>query len=330
MKDFRTLVDLTEAAASIDGQANSHKASHLCTPAPAARSPNFFIVGAAKAGTTSLHTYLSGHSDVFMSPIKEPHYFASFERTSDHDNFLPVIRDARAYQDLFWECEGQSAVGESSPSYLCDEQAATRIHLAVPDARIIISLRDPVERAHSHYLMEHRAGRESRPLQEALVTDLARKQKGWGVSFQYVELGLYYQQVERFLSVFGRDRVLILLFQEVTQDTWETMRKVARFLNIDPDSFSDVDMMRAYNHFEESRGPLARKIIRSKPIRVWSKRLVPQTIRTAIRNRFLFKPGCKPELDPETHRFLRKIFEDDLVKLEQLLDRDLGALRETW
>src|SRR5262245_16436607 len=121
---------------------------------PSLPAPNFFIVGAAKAGTTSLHAYLSAHPQVFMPALKEPHYFADFELSPEFDNFMPVIRDQPAYQDLFRGSQGSTAVGEASPSYLCDPAAAARIKAAIPDAKIVISLRNPVDRAYSHYLMD--------------------------------------------------------------------------------------------------------------------------------------------------------------------------------
>ncbi len=299
-------------------------------PIVARRLPNFFIVGAAKAGTTSLHSYLSAHPNVFMSPIKEPHYFASFERTPQHDNFLPLIRDPEEYLALFGDCEGQSAVGEASPSYLCDPLAPARIRSTVPDAKIIISLRDPVDRAHSHYQMEYRAGRETRSFRGALEADLASEKKGWGVSFQYVELGLYYQQVKRYFNEFGKDRVLILLFQEVIGNSRQTINKVAEFLDIDPAGIADEKLAEAHNQFEVSRGALSRKLLRCRPIRVWSKRWLPQPLRTVVRSQLLFKPGHKPSMDCDTLCFLRGHFEEDTRRLEELLDRNLSALRESW
>jgi hypothetical protein len=290
--------------------------------------PNLFIVGAVKAGTTSLHAYLAGHPDVFMSALKEPHFFASFELSPEFDNFMPVIRDADAYQALFSGSENFKIVGEASPSYLCDDDAAMRIKAAVPDARIIISLRNPVQRAYSHYLMEFRQGRESRPFAEALEADAKREKKGWGVSFQYLEQGLYTEQVKRYIDTFGSARVKVVLFEELTQNTAEVMRDVAVFLNIDPTKFPEAVFAKAHNPFEASRGKLSRFLLRSKPIRTWSRRLVPQFARTAVRNAFLFTRGTKPNMGDATRIWLSNYFEADLERLEGLLDRDLRVLRE--
>ena len=297
---------------------------------PRMPAPNFFIVGAAKAGTTSLHAYLSRHPEVFMSPLKEPHYFSSFEVKPEFDNFIPAIRDAKTYQELFAGSERYKAVGEASPSYLCDADAARRIRLAIPDAKIIISLRDPVQRAYSHYLMEFRQGRETHSFGDALASDRLRREKGWGVSFQYVELGLYAEQVERYLAAFGNSNVLVILFEDLVRETPAVMKEVADFLEIDSAEFPRDTFDRVHNSYEVSRGRVARLLLRSRPIRQWSRRWIPQVLRTAIRSRILFTIGQKPTMDEATRRSLAGLFAADLQRLERMLGRDLDSLRESW
>ena len=294
---------------------------------PKLPAPNFFIVGAAKAGTTSLHAYLSSHPQVFMSTLKEPHYFADFDVSAELDNFLPVIRCRSDYHELFKNSDGFIAVGEASPSYLCDPGAAERIKSAIPTAKIIVSLRNPIERAFSHYLMDFYRGSEKLPFEEALELDLARREKGWGKSAQYTELGLYANQVRPFLREFGRDKVLIILFEDLVRDTRGTMQEIARFLGIDPFAYPESAFAQVHNPFEVSRGRVARAILRMRRIRVWAKKWIPQKVRTTVRNRLLFATRPKPQLSPDTRRLLADRFEKDLQLLEQLLERDLSALR---
>ena len=295
---------------------------------PLLPAPNFFIVGAAKAGTTSLHAYLSQHPDVFMSALKEPHYFSSFELQPKFDNYIPVIRNAHEYQDLFKGSEGHKAVGEASPSYLCDSEAPSRIKAAVPGAKIIISLRNPVQRAFSHYLMEYHAGRETLPFAEALEADESQAEKGWGASFQYVELGLYADQVERYLNEFGQENVLVIVFEELIRDTPDVMQNIARFLDIDPSGYPDSAFDVVHFPFEASRGRLAHALLRCRPIRVAAKQWIPQKFRRSFRNRFLYRKSPKPKLDEDIRWELVERFAPDLRRLEQLLERDLGALRD--
>ncbi len=294
---------------------------------PRLSAPNFFIVGAAKAGTTSLHAYLSSHPQVFMSALKEPHYFSDFDVSPELDNFLPVIRSRSDYQELFKNSDGYLAVGEASPSYLCDPAAAERIKSAIPTAKIIVSLRNPVDRAFSHYLMDFNRGSEKLPFDKALEFDLARREKGWGKSAQYLELGLYAKQVQSFLDQFGRDQVHIVLFEDLVRDTRGTMRGIARFLGIDPFAFPESAFAQVHNPFEESRGRIARTILRMRPIRVWAKKWIPRGVRTMVRDRLLFAPKPKPQLDQNMRRSLANRFDEDLQMLERLLERDLSALR---
>lgn len=294
---------------------------------PGLPAPNFFIVGAAKAGTTSLHAYLSVHPQVFMPSLKEPHYFADFELSPEFDNFLPVIRRRRDYQDLFKDSGGFAAIGEASPSYLCDAEAAERIKSAIPNAKIIISLRNPVERAYSHYLMDFNRGSESLPFEQALEFDLARQEKGWGKSSQYIELGLYARQVKSFVDTFGRERVYVVLFEDLVRDTRATMQGIARFLGIDPDAYPASAFSQIHNPYEESRGPMARAILRMAPLRIFAKSWIPQRVRTIVRNRLLFADKPKVPLGQDTRRAVAVRFEKDLQALEQLLERDLSVLR---
>ena len=314
-----------ESPESIGKRHGSKRGAELIDPKLPA--PNFFIVGAAKAGTTSLHAYLSSHPQVFMSALKEPHYFADFDVSPELDNFLPIIRRRSDYHELFKDSDGFIAVGEASPSYLCDPAAAERIKSAIPTAKIIISLRNPVERAFSHYLMDFNRGSETLPFEKAIEFDLARRERGWGKSAQYTELGLYANQVKSYLDEFGRDQVLIVLFEELVHDTRETMRVIARFLGIDPLAYPESAFAQVHNPFEVSRGRFARAILRMRHIRVLAKNWIPRKVRTIVRNRLLFAARPKPQLSPDTRHLLAHRFEKDLQQLEQLLGRDLSALR---
>ena len=296
---------------------------------PSHPSPTFFVVGAVKAGTTSLHAYLNRHPDVFMSSFKEPHYFASFVLRPEFNNFYPIVRDRREYQQLFHGSDGCRIVGEASPSYLYDEAAPARIKAAVPAAKILISLRNPVERAFSHYLHELREGRETRPFQDALDADAARTEKGWGISFQYVEQGLYADRVERYLSTFGPKNVHIILFEDFVRDTPGTMKNIAHFLDVDPLAFPENAFETAHNPFEASRGAGARWVLRQPWIREPAKRLVPRSLRQLVRNNILMSKVEKPSLAPDVRSTLAKSFHADLLRLERLLDRELSALKES-
>ncbi|MGH7702455.1 MAG: sulfotransferase family protein, partial [Gemmatimonadales bacterium] len=189
--------------------------------------PNFFIVGAMRGGTTALYEYLAQHPEVFLPRVKEPHFFSQAR-----DRFSESVHEEASYLALFAGAT-RGAVGEASASYLWSVEAPRRIRARIPGARIIILLRDPVERAHSHYLWEVRNGTESRPFYQALTEDHASPAKEWGDAHLYVDLGLYCAQVERYLKLFGADQVLLLLSRHLEGDPAMALRSVCRFLGID-------------------------------------------------------------------------------------------------
>ena len=140
-------------------------------------------------------------------------------------------------------------------------------------------------------------------------------------------MGLYTEQVERYLDTFGRASVLVILFEDLIRDTASVMQEVARFLGVDPAGFPKSTFEEVHNPFERSRGALARAILRCRPLRLWSKRWAPQALRD-LANRLIFTAGAKERMDDEVRRSLAERFAPDLERLERLLERDLSALRE--
>jgi len=138
------------------------------------RWPNFFIVGVAQAGTTSLYAYLKDTPGVFMSPEKEPHYFQRKRPPRKHDR---GIRKQSEYLKLFKGASEDKAIGEASPGYLSDPESAKLIHEAVPKSRIIILLRDPVERAYSAYLWRRAKGTVKQTFHEIITSYINNRKK---------------------------------------------------------------------------------------------------------------------------------------------------------
>lgn len=193
--------------------------------------PNFFVVGAQKAGTTSLHKYLSAHPDIYLPAQKETKFFARPDRYAQG-----IEEYERRY---FSGCSGESAVGEVDPDYMFYEEALDRMgkHLDLGKVKFIFLLRNPVERAYSHYLMTCRRGEESLEFGEAI---LAEKDRAVGDFFSrsrysYVSRGLYLDQIERFVQRAGRENVLVLLTENLQKDPVNTLERSFEFLGVDPD-----------------------------------------------------------------------------------------------
>jgi SAM-dependent methyltransferase len=227
--------------------------------------PNFFIVGAAKAGTSSIGEYLSRHPEIYISPIKEPHFFSEDIRMADFrpdyreratldvpayllnhplpNKHIAYIEDQSQYLELFREVEKEQAIGELSTGYLYSNSAAENLFKFKPDAKIVMVLRQPVERAYSHYLMnlrdlwDHDSG-----FINALERDFTASEKGWGRSHLYVELGLYFEQVSRYLKCFPGNQVKIVLYEDFKNDPVGFIKELCEFLGVSSSALIAKDM----------------------------------------------------------------------------------------
>ncbi|HLJ34600.1 MAG TPA: sulfotransferase [Ktedonobacteraceae bacterium] len=291
--------------------------------------PNFFVVGAARSGTTSLNRYLSQHPEIFITPRKEPHFFAAdhFPRNGPGDEMLNqrVIADEAQYAQLFADVKGAKAVGESSVFYLCFPGTAERIAAVAPNSKIIVLLREPAARAFSAYMLLVRDGRETLEFVEGLSQEEERRQTGFEPMWWYKEAGLYYHQVKRYLDVFGTERVKVVLYDELFTHPEQTLRDVFSFLEVRPNisintsghyNMGGVPKSRGlytflYN-FAGKAGPLVNKV---SPL---AKHIKPALAWKAI-GMFL-RPV---EKDIQIHARLKAYFTEDVGNLEALLHQDL-------
>jgi len=273
------------------------------------RWPDFFIVGAAKAGTTSLYAYMRQHPEVFMPDLKEPHFFSGVRATDDQSVYVQSIADEDEYLRLFLPGKDYKRIGEASPSYLWHPEAAARIHAANPNARIIILLRDPIERAYSHYLMDVRRGRQTLPFLEAVRKDYDSPEKGWGVSHLYVELGLYEEQVARYINLFGEEQVLVLPFDDLKRDPIGTTHRALNFIGVDPALANWPKNLRAHNPAATPRGKIAASLLQSRRLHEISRRIVPLKMRKFVNERLLLRRSNKPTISPTAVAFLKKVYE---------------------
>ena len=292
--------------------------------------PNFYIVGGMKCGTTSMYAHLKAHPEVFLPDVKEPHFFADIKRPGRSSSRSPFPNDLEAYQALFRQSRGFKAVGDASPSYLSDENAPELIQSVAPHAKIIIMLRDPVERAFSHYLMPMMRATEPRPFFEAVKQDYALTTKGWNVSRMYVDLGLYYRPVRRYIEAFGRDRVLVVLFQDLAKKTDEVLSQVTSLLDIDPAGFAKTDTSEAHNPYKEVRFQRVYRLASSFVNSDMRQRLPGPVRKWLSGSRLLYRGGAKPKLSIEASRYLQAIYEPDILQLEEYLGRQLPELRRSW
>jgi len=275
--------------------------------------PNFFIVGAPRSGTTSLYEYLKCVPEVFMSPVKEPNYFNP--RVDDNLFLSKPIRDKKKYLDLFKNVKDEKVIGEASPTYLWDPKTPKLINDVVPHARIIISLRDPIERAFSEYLFLRGLGSEKGSFLEIIRRSILDEDYS---SNRIIQNGLYFEQVKRYLDIFGPNQVKILIFEEFVQDTWKLVKHVLDFLDIHHDPPTSVKEI--HNAFTLPRGQIASSIVENKVLRKMGKTLLPREGLFSLR-KILTKKTVKPQISIEEKNLLEEFYREDVLNLEKSLNR---------
>jgi len=283
------------------------------------RLPNFLIIGAQKAGTTSLYEYLRQHPQVYMSPVKEPHFFTyegetppSAEIVTEWSHYLALFSKAR---------EGHVAIGEASPSYLHAEHAPGRIARYLPRARLIAILRNPVERAFSNWIHNVEHGREQLSFPEALAQEEERMRQGAGYAFYYKWKGFYFRHLSRYLALFPRDQLRVYLFDDLRANPSFVMRDLFEFLEVYPDVSIRFERHNVSGVPRGMAGRLFSRIRKLQAAQQIGKRLMPEAIRRRARSQLLVKPA----LQEEVRAYLIEVYREDVLRLQDLLRRDLSA-----
>jgi Sulfotransferase family len=219
--------------------------------------PDFLVIGAPKAGTTALHAALARHPELYLSPIKEPKFFLT-------DGPPPAKGgpgDALTYREHVWRRSDYEALfdaappgtkrGESTPLYLYDRAAMQRIKTEIPDARLIVIVRDPVERAHSNWTHLWSAGLEpAGDFVRACGEEERRIAAGWASFWHYVGLGRYGEQLEYLFTLFPRDQVLVLRYRLLVDEPARTLDRICAFLGVPGGMLTDIPRQNVTAHPE--------------------------------------------------------------------------------
>jgi hypothetical protein len=206
--------------------------------------PDFFIAGAPKAGTTALHAALIHHPQLYFARLKEPKYFLCDDRPPDregqrgpgdaHSAGEWVWRRDR-YEGLFDPAPEAALRGEATPFYLYDRAAQRRIRQARPDAKLIVLLRDPVDRAYSNWMHLWSDGLE--PISDFVAACAAEEDRiaqGWAPFWHYRALGRFGEQLEHLYSLFPREQVLVQRYRQLVDEPTATIDRVCAFLGVTP------------------------------------------------------------------------------------------------
>jgi hypothetical protein len=282
--------------------------------------PNLFIAGAPRCGTSSLHAYLRTVPGIFMSRIKEPNFFSRSVIGERHPMVKP-IRSERKYLKLFSEAGDAKVVGEATPFYLEDPEAPGLIDRTVPEAKVLVTLRDPVERLYSHYLMMRNNRQAMGSFMDEILRGLALQGNSRNLAVLSPSTGLYSRQVERYRRIFGARRFKIIILEEWRQNVSRAVRHILDFLEIESEPESAlVPPQRGYS---EARGPLVRFVFGNRTISRVTEKLVPFRLRKRVRSAILVKHVPKPAMERAAREFLVGYYWEDVRRLEKLLGRPL-------
>ena len=283
--------------------------------------PNFLIVGAPKAGTTSLYYYLSEHPEVFMPAQKELNFFSREEIEAQGLYYKDFkVKTLKEYEAIFEKGKGKKAIGEASVSYLFYPKTPFKIKELIPHVKIIILLRDPVERAFSHYLMDYRLGLVNLEFDEIIFKKTHHKRLDLYYQ-QYIELGFYYKQVKRYLDVFGFDQVRIYFNEDLKNNIKKVILDLYDFLGIDKSYFPNIQ--KRYNVFSMPRNSFIGYLYSVPELRKILGVFLPDSFKKVIFNVF-FEKNKKPQMREDIKRYLRNLYKPDIQKLEKLINKCLS------
>lgn len=264
--------------------------------------PDLFLAGAAVAGIADLRSRLLRHPDVFLATPDEPHFFSGIRPSRRFARAMPVVADESAYLALFAGDEAVAARvrGEASTSYLWSADAPDRIAAAVPEARIVLLLRDPIERAWAHHRQDLADRSERRGFLRA-VRDELRRPGTWGHDQVYLGAGFYADGLDRFLDRFGRGRVWVDFHETFRADPDALTRELLTWLGLDPD------------HLASAPRPSAATRPAPRPATAAGRWL------DALRGRSSTVPPDEPVMDEVIRRMLEDVYAADVARVTERL-----------
>lgn len=290
-------------------------------------TPSFFLVGAAKSGTTTLYHAMRHHSDIYLPEVKEPHVYAYL---ADPKAVGPLYADEAAarkdYRELYSDVGDQRAVGDASTSNLVVPGAAAAIAEDVPEAKIVVVLRHPVDRAFSHFRHFAVAGGEDLTnFADAVRAEASRQEEGFPFTYRYLGWSRYVEQLRPFFDLFGRERVLVHLYDDLSSDAEAVVRSTFRFLAVEADGplapvgrsnevIASTPVPVRPSSTGRPRGVL-RHLVKRLPKGRWEQAMDATPVKPA------------PELDPAFRAELTEGFADEISQLEDLIGRDLSSWR---
>lgn len=289
--------------------------------------PNFLIIGAAKAGTTSLYSYLQEHPQIYMSSPKEPRYFTP-ELYMIYNNGVRQGGRRKAlsfaeYCQLFQAASDEIAIGEASTEYLYIPQAPERIKKCIPNVKLIAILRNPIERAFSAFCYQLRDGYETLTFEQALQAEEKRIKDGFRPGWHYKQVGFYSAQVKRYLENFHPEQIKIYLYEELEDNSTAVAQDVYKFLEVEAAYTPDLTRQNI-SGIPKSR-LLQDMFTKDNPLKSALKPLLPIQLRKSIYQGIRkHNLGTKPVLPLKIRQELIELYREDIGQLQALIQKDLS------
>ncbi|SCZ67291.1 sulfotransferase family protein [Thiohalomonas denitrificans] len=291
-------------------------------------TPNFLVIGAPKCGTTSLYYYLRQHPDVYLPVQKELHYF-SFANLRENANgpgdeqiLSSLCASSDEYNKHYAAVGSEQSIGDISPSYLY-YGVQENIRRELGAVKIVVMLRNPIDKAYSQYMHLVRDQRETLPFYEALLAEESRIEQRWSDIWRYAESSLYADRLQAYMDCFGYENVHVIIFDEFINDSQSVMVSLFEFLNIDKDV--PIDTEKTYNRTGKARSIVVANFLnRPNLIKSFVKTITPDAWRIALRLKIMDSNTAeKKEIDSRSLEYLREYFKQDTEQLEQLIGKSL-------
>ncbi len=274
--------------------------------------PNCIVNGVAKSGTTAIYSYLGEHPDIFMSKNKELNYFAYDSKIGECNDAHFPIKTQTEYEKEF-ECSKSYKIrGEASPAYFSILSSAARIHKLIPDVKLITSIRNPVDRAFSGYLMHVRDGKADPKIQDSFTPD-----KHW------VKLGFYSKNLQEYYRIFPSNQIKIVLQDDMKRDTAGTMERIFEYLEVDPHFKPEVKQRHNVGTFPKNH-LIQRILLQKETVRRYLEPVTPYFAKKILWKMEKLNQQEPPELPAEHKEYLQNLYREDILRVQDLINRDLS------
>lgn len=296
-----------------------------------------FLAGAMKAGTSTLFEYLRLHPDIYMSPIKEPNYYVNknhplisdYEKDIDVDQYISkklgeslhfaVVKKKRDYEMLFSKADNEEYLGEASTSYFHCTESPKMIYNEHNEARIVIILRNPIQRALSHYNMDLAIGRTKQDFNEIIDVEINHYHKYGFAKEGYIKYSLYGQNLCNYISVFDRKNVHVIIFENLISQLGKELETLYRFLNIEK---LDATNLVHKNPSVTPKFKTVNYFLNKFNIKNAIRNAVPSNIIQRAKTIY-YNDGKKIGISDHQKDALSDIFLEDINRVSSILDYDL-------